>query len=178
MGDSVDADTGGIYYFDLPGLPFRVQSQLFLLHGRDEHTAFRSLVYALAGRAGQMWVPSGQDDLRLVQPVTATATQLQVAPCYYSAFGAQQTNRRDIRIALVDGTVLYRRITGSAQTSSGETLQLDAALGFAVSVAQVAQISWLSMCQLASDSVQIDHDTDADGVASSKLSWQAVQNDV
>lgn len=178
LGNSVDSDTAGVYYFDLPGLPFRLQSQAFVLYGRDAHTAFRSLLYALAGAAGQMWVPSWQDDLRLLSPVTAAATQLQFAPCYYSVFGAQQTNRRDIRIELVDGTVFYRRITGSAQGATSETLQLDSALGQPVSPGDVRQISWLSMCALAGDSVEIDHDTDADGVATATLQWRAVQNHV
>lgn len=178
LGDSVDTDTAGVYYFDLPGLSFRVQSLEFLQHGRTSHTAFRSLLYALVGAAGEMWVPSWQDDLRLIAPVTATATQLQFAPCYYSVFGAQQTNRRDIRIELVDGTVFYRRIIGSAQLANSETLQLDSALGQPVSPDQVNQISWLSVCALAGDTVEIDHDTDADGVATATLQWQAVQNHV
>lgn len=174
---SVDEDTGPIYYFDLPGMPFRVQSQLFKLHGRDELTRFRALAYALAGRAGQLWVPSWQNDLRLLQAATAAATQLQMAPCYYSVFGAQQRNRRDIRIELNDGTVFYRRITGSAQLASSETLQIDAALGIAVDPTQVRQISWLAMCQLATDTVTITHDTPG-AVASAQLNWQAVKSDV
>jgi hypothetical protein len=178
QGNSVDADTGKVYYFDLPGLPFRVQSQDFVLGGRDAHTAFRSLLYALAGQAGQLWVPSWQDDLRLLADVGATDITISVAPCYYSLFGAQQTNRRDIRIELVDGTVLYRRITGSAQLAGSETLQIDSALGQAVPLAQVRQINWLSLCQLASDSAKLSHATDADGVATATLQWQAVANDV
>ena len=178
QGGSVDVDTGRIYYYDLPGLPFRLQSQDFQLFGRADHTAFRSLLYALAGRAGQLWVPSWQDDLRLIAAATATATQLQFAPCYYSVFGAQQTNRKDIRIELVDGTVLYRRITGSAQLAGGETLQLDSALGQPVDPSQVRQINWLTLCQLGADSVQITHVTDADGVATATLQWQGVQNSV
>ena len=178
QGNSVDESTGAIWYFDLPGLPFRVQSQSFVLGDRPAHTAFRSLLYALAGQAGQMWVPSWQDDLSLLAAIGATDTTISVAPCYYSLFGAQQVNRRDIRIELVDGTVLYRRITGSAQLATSETLQLDSALGQAVTPAQVRQINWLTLSQLASDSVKLSHLTDADGVATCRLSWQGVQNSV
>ncbi|MDR3444696.1 hypothetical protein [Dyella sp.] len=178
QGSTVDVDTATIYYFDLPNLPFRLQVQNFILYGRDQHTAFRSLLYALAGRAGQMWVPSWLDDLRLTAAIAGNAVQLQVAPCYYSLFGAQQTNRRDIRIELYDGTVFYRRITGSAQLVNGEMLQIDTALGQGVTPDQVRQINWLSMCQLAGDSVTNTHVTDADGVATCSLQWQAVQNNV
>lgn len=178
QGGSVDVDTATVYYFDLPNLPWRVQVQNFLLNGRATHTAFRSLLYALAGRAGQLWVPSWQDDLRLTATIAGNIASMQVAPCYYSLFGAQQTNRRDIRIELYDGTVFYRRITGSAQLANGESLQFDSALGRDITPDQVRQINWLSMSQLAADSAQITHLTDAEGVATCSLTWQAVQNSV
>lgn len=178
VGNSVDVDTGTIYYFDLPNLPLRLQAQDFQIHGRVEHTAFRSLLYALAGRAGQLWVPSWQDDLLLTASISASATTLQAGPCYYSVFGRQQTNRRDIRIELYDGTVFYRRISGSAQLANGESLQIDSPLGRVVTPNQVRQINWLSLCQLAADSVQIQHLTDAHGAATCKLQWQAVKNNV
>ena len=41
-----------------------------------------------------------------------------------------------------------------------------------------AMISFLAMCQLASDTVQIAHITDADGVAQASTPWQAVKHDV
>lgn len=177
-GGTVDAGTGSVYYFDLPGLPLRLQVQRFVLGGRQSHTDFRALLYALAGRANRVWVSSWQDDLRLASPVTASATQLQATPCGYAVFGYQQRNRRDLRIELDDGTVLYRRVTGSAQTAGGDTLQIDQALGRVVDPSQVRQISWMSLCTLAADAVSITHVTDADGVATCQLAWQAVADDV
>lgn len=178
MSGAVDEDVGPVYYYDLPSMPFRVQSQAFKLYGRADHTRFRSLLYALNGRAGQMWVPSWQNDIRMIAAIASDATALQVGPCLYTLFGRKQVNRRDIRIELQDGTVFYRRITASAQTAGGETLTLDSALGVAVDPSQVRQINWLSMSALATDSVTISHATDADGVASALLHWQAVKSNV
>lgn len=178
MGGSVDQDVGPVFYFDLPGMPFRTQSQRFQLLGRDRHSAFRALAYQLAGRVTDCWVPSWEADVRLAQPVAANATQISVAWMGYTQFGYLQPNRRDLRLELLDGTVLYRRITGSAETGATEVLQLDSALGVAVSLAQVRQINWLSVCALAADTVTIEHDTDADGLGVATLNWQAVKSDV
>lgn len=178
LSATTDADAGKVFYTDLPGMPFRAQSQRFLLAGRDQHSAFRSLAYALNGEANTLWVPSWQADVRLLQPVGATATQIAVPWIGYTQFGYLQQNRRDIAIELLNGTRLYRRITGSAETQGHEVLQLDSALGVAVDPSQVRQIGWLSVCQLASDTISIEHDTDADGVAVATLNWQAVKADV
>lgn len=174
---TVDNDTGPISYFDLPGLPFRVQSQPFTLWGRPEQARFRALVYALAGRAGQVWVPSWNQDFTLHADAGAPDALLQVAPAGHGVFGRQQVNRRDIRIELYDGTVLYRRITGATDAGDHETLALDDALGVAFAPPQVRCISFMGMCQLASDEVQITHTTDADGEAVCPLSWQAVKGE-
>lgn len=173
-----DTGTGPIYYQDSAGMPFRTQSQRFVLAGRAEHSAFRALAYMLAGRAAQCWVPSWQADVRLAAPVAASTKQISVGWMGYTAFGRQQPNRRDLAIELTDGTRLYRRITGSAGAGATEVLQLDAALGRAVAPAQVRQIGFLSLCASAADTVTIQHDTDADGVAVANLNFVALKSDV
>lgn len=175
---TVGNDTGPTSYFDLPGVPFRVQSQQFTLWGRDEQARFRSLLYALAGRAGQIWVPSWNQDLVLHAAAGSLDATLQVKPAGYSIFGLQQVNRRDLRIELYGGTVLYRRITDCSDDGDYETLTLDSALGVAFSPAQVRCISFMSMCQLAADEIQISHSTDGDGEAICQLSWQAVKTEI
>jgi hypothetical protein len=178
LTDTVDESTGPVSYFDLPGMPFRAQGHAWVLSGRAQQGAFRSFLYQLAGRAGQMWVPSWRADLQLTAAAAADDTSLMVSWCGYTVFGREQVNRKDIRIELWGGTVLYRRITGSIEYSDGEQLNLDSALGLAIDPADVRQISFLSMCQLAADTVQLQHKTDADGVALAGATWQAVKHDL
>lgn len=175
---TIDNGIGSIAYYDSPGRPFRAQSQNFKLQGREDHTAFRSLMYQLQGECGQLWVPSWLDDMRLTAAVSDTGSQLHVPWMGYSQFGYLQANRRDLAIELYDGTRLYRRITGSAEAGDTEVLQLDAALGIAVDPGAVRQIGWLSLCSSAGDTMQIDHITDADGAAESSITWQGLANDV
>ena len=175
---TVDNTTGPVEYFDFVALGLRAQPHNWNLFGRAAHSSFRSLMYALAGRAGQLWVPSWRADLVLASPSSAAFSTITVRWCGYTVFSREQVNRRDIRIALADGTVLYRRITGAAEFGITEALTLDAALGVDVAPVDVVMISFLAMCQLASDTVQIAHITDADGVAQASTPWQAVKHDV
>lgn len=178
VSTTLDADTGPIWYYDTAGMPFRAQKQDFLLTGRADHTKFRALAYQLAGRAGTCWVPDWQNSVQLTTAVAASATQISVPWMGYTQFGYQQAGRRDLRIELFDATVLYRRITGSADAGDHEVLQLDSAPAVAIDPSQVRQINFMAVSALASDSVQLVHDGDASGVATASLSWQAVKSDV
>lgn len=178
LSGSVDTNVGPAFYFDLPGMPFRAQSQRFQLDGRDDHSKFRALAYQLAGRVAQCWVPDWQASVRLAQAVASNATQITIGWQGYAQFDFQQANRRDLRIELNDGAALYRRITGSADAGDTEVLQLDSALGQAVDPSAIRQINLMSVCASASDTVQIQHDTDADGSGVGVINWQAQANDV
>jgi hypothetical protein len=179
LSTTVDQDTGPVAWLDMPELSFRLQSQRFALQNRPDHTAFRSLLYALNGRAGELWVPSWQNDLRMAAAVTAAAITFKVPLCGYTQFSYQQQSRRDVRIELNGGSVLYRRITGSAVGDDGtETLQVDSAFGVDIDPANVRQINFMVPAASASDTFQIDHNTDADGEAVCAINWQAVADDV
>ncbi len=174
----VDGATGAIAYFDLPGRPFRSQSHNWQPHGRIEYAAFMSLLYWLRGRMGTLWVPSYASDLLLAASVTSGAVTLSVEWAGYTVFGRQQSNRRDIRIELYNGAVLYRRINGSAEVGSTETLTIDSALGVAVAPTDVRCISFMTLSEQAADSISIDHLTDADGVAQAQTTWAGIRHDV
>jgi hypothetical protein len=175
---TVDEGVGSVSYFDLPGMPFRTQPHRFVLGSRDEQGRFRSLVYALAGMAGQIWVPSWSADVALAAPTAAGGMALTVEWQGYTVFGRRQANRRDLRVELFDGTVYYRRIVDSSEAGAREVLTLDQAVDRDLAPADVRQIGFMSLCQLTSDTVRIDHYTDADGVAVATLSWQAVKHDL
>lgn len=175
---TIDGDTGAIAYVDLPAMPFRTQSHSWVLHGRDELDAFIGLQYWLRGRMGALWVPSFTSDLVLASDVAAASTVLAVEWAGYTVFGRLQSNRRDIRIELMNGTVFYRRITACAETGATEALTIDAALGTAVSKDAVRAISFLTLCEQATDSVSIDHITDGDGAAVASTHWAGIRHDI
>jgi hypothetical protein len=167
----VDNETAAPSVQDMLDRALRAQRARWLLHGREEQTAWRSMLYALAGRANPVWVPSWSADLQLSAAVSAVATTITVQWCGYTLFGLDKPGSRDIRIELGDGTAFHRRITAAVEGADTETLTINAALGQEVQPGQVRQIQYLRLCTLASDQVQIEHLTDADGTARCALAF-------
>ncbi|MDH1681140.1 hypothetical protein N5E30_06025 [Pseudomonas chengduensis] len=134
--------------------------------GREARALVRSFIYGMRGRQQAVWVPSHMDDLTLVATASALATTLDVAYIGYTRFSNGKAGRRDIRIELGDGTVLMRRIIGATELDTQtERLGLDSALGIEVQPHQVARISWMNLMRFDSDTQEIEHMTDSEGVA-------------
>lgn len=174
----VDADTGPIRRFDRPGRSFRSTELAWVVEGRVEHARLRSLLYALRGRMGNVWLPSWDVGLVLAAPVTAISAVITIEWAGYTLFGRLQPTRRDIRIELHDGTILYRRITGAAEAGATETLTLNGALGRAVVPDDVRQISFMQVSELLADGVELLHETDAMGTTRCTMKFRAIRYDI
>lgn len=163
---------------DSAGQALLVQGYRWQALGRSERANYRALLYALRGRQVPVWVPTHAADLTLVAAVTAVATTLDIEHLGYTRFGQSRPGRRDLRIELVDGTVFHRRITGSSELSGEvERLAIDSALGKQIALGDVLRISWMALCRLDSDTVEIEHITDSEGVAKSALVFRGVRDD-
>lgn len=179
LAQTVDYGTGLPVVHDLPGLALRTQQSHWKLWGRAEHTWFRSLLYTLGGRHTPIWVPSFASDLQPVADIAGESVNLSVEWAGYTLFGKGRHNRRDIRIELNDGMVFYRRISNAVEAGDTETLVLNLPLDVAsIATSQIRAISFMALCTLASDDVEIEHTTDQDGEATSTTGWQAVVPDV
>lgn len=155
-----------------------VQGWRWLDLGRAERAALRSLLYGLRGQQVPVWVPTHADDLTIKAAVSAVATTLDIEHIGYTRFGQGKPGRRDIRIQLWNGSVFYRRITSSVELdSSTERLLISSSLGVLVEPAQIARVSWMVISRLNSDQVEIDHQTDSEGVASCALTFRGVRDD-
>ncbi len=145
---TVDEGTGPVSVIDLPGVPLGLTTLQFSLQGRAELGAFLALLYALAGRWSPLWLPSHAQDLLVTGALVSASTQLDVEWSGLSEFDLAP-NRRDIRIELRNGIILYRRIASvSAISLSTERLVLDSALGVTATAADVSLVSFLAFaCQ-------------------------------
>lgn len=163
---------------DTANRAFPVQAHRWLEMGRAERAALRSFIYAMQGRQKAVWLPTHADDLTLVDIVSSLATTLDIANIGYSRFASAKPGRRDIRIELWDGSVFYRRITGSSELSSDiERIAIDATFGRQILPADVLRISWMALCRQDSDTVEIEHMTDSEGVAATQLVFRGVRDD-
>lgn len=177
MAYTVDDDVSIPAKHDEVGIPLYRQAHDWNLDGRAQLVAFRKLVYALRGKQKSLWVPTWLDDLTLVATTASGSAALVVAWCGYTAHIAQAVNRRDLRIELADGTVLYRRINASVDNGNGtETLTMDSAPGVALTVANVAQVSFMGLCRSDSDNFELGWWTR--DYADVSTAWRARQHDV
>lgn len=163
---------------DVAGLALTMLGYRWLGMGRAQRSAWRSLIHALRGQQQALWAPTFADDLTLLSIISPTGVAIDVENVGYSRFGQQRPGRRDIRIELLDGTVFHRRITASSELDTEtERLVIDGALGRQVTPNQIGRISWISLCRGASDTVEIEHITDSEGLASSSLTFRGVRDD-
>ncbi|MGV8959201.1 MAG: hypothetical protein ACOH1V_02280 [Stenotrophomonas sp.] len=148
---TADDGTGPVFRYDTLGQALPELSRSYTAVGRQEIGQLLGLLYALAGRWQPIWVPSQAQDLRIVAAALSSATALDVEWCGLVQMGLPP-NRRDLRIQMDSGAVIYRRVTGVAQVSGAvERLALDTALGVAIDPARVVSASWLVLSSQAAD---------------------------
>ncbi len=146
-----DNDIGTPIAFDLPGQALVLHVVQTSTQGRQATWELRQLLYAFGGRWAAFWAPSQAADFLVVANLVAASATLDVEFTGMSGY-ALPTWRRDIRIELEDGTILYRRITAVADIGANkERLTLDSALGVNRTAAQVALVSFLAPCQQDAD---------------------------
>ena len=175
----LDDGIGKRLEYDLADQALRVQKSGWKLFGRAQHSWFRSLLYTLDGRRVPIWVPSFAEDLRVNATVAGGSTSMSVEWAGYTLFGKARHNRKDLRLELDDGSVLYRRISNAVEAGASETLTLSAALDAgSIAPGRIRRVSFMALCTLASDAIDIEHATDQDGVATATTGWQAVVPDV
>jgi len=167
-----DNDTGPVWTTDLLGQSRPEIKRQCTAVGLAEVALVLGQLWALAGRANPVWVHTHAHDLVLAAGMSAGSTTMDVEWAGLGT-GARPPGRRDLRIALRNGTVLHRRVTAVAAPSGNvERLTLDAAPGTDFTPADVLQLSWMSLCTQSADVVRINwwkHD-----VAQIELAFQAV----
>lgn len=162
-------DPAGIGY---PALDYRVR-----LDTPAARAVWRSITYAVRGSQGVLWVPSWKLDMSVVAAYDATSVSLDVTACGLVQYIQQQPGRRDVRIEARDGTILYRRVIGAVDASTGvERITLDAAMGITGTANDIRRISWLVPSRLDADAVEYAHITAH--VSHVQVTFRAVPDDV
>lgn len=155
-----DNTTGVQSVDDLSGRPVTVQDYLWTRKGKDDIQALRKWLHARAGKLTPIWVSTYQADLVLTDDVQATDTHIKVQNTGYSKFIKQAIGRRDVCIRLTDGSRFYRRITASIEVDDQvEQLSIDSQLGQLVKTGDIRMISWLQLCRVESDAVELQWHT-------------------
>lgn len=125
----------------------------------SETWRIRQLLHALAGSRVSFWLPSFRADLQLTDTIGPAGTTFRVEECGYSTFIQSRTPFADVRLVLVDGTAIVRRVTGAVVDGAEEVLTVSAAFDplAPITVAQVERIELVNLCRIADDAAEIVH---------------------
>lgn len=169
----VDNELGIATVLDIPQRGFKNHAYRWAFTGAQKAEEFRRMLYYLGGRRRPIWVPTFMDDLQIVAPITAFDSTLQVANIGFTRLSALRPGTRDIRIALRDKYILYRRILSSIESSASiETLTIDAPVFFDIPVSDISYTSFMMSSRLDQDTVEIDHRADAEGLMVCNVVWR------
>lgn len=154
----LDTDVGLTYQVDTLGRVLLGQAHRWFLTGRQKLAGFRDLIYRHRGRAGAFWLPTFKADFRLVNSPAAGASQIEVENVGFLYTGGPTSGREYIAIKHAGGTIL-RKITSveAGSTAATEKLNLDAALGLALSPGLVRRISFADVARFDGDDFDITH---------------------
>lgn len=154
----LDTEIGLTYQVDTLGRALLGQAHRWFLTGRQRLAEFRDLIYRHRGRAGAFWLPTFKADLRLVNSPGSGATQIEVENVGYLYTGGPTSGREYIAIKHAGGTILRKVLSVvPGSTAATEKLNLDAALGLALSPGLVHRISFADVARFDTDDFEITH---------------------
>jgi hypothetical protein len=168
--ERIDFETGAVSAVtrvDHPqiGTPFG-----WLLQGRAAIAAFLAFLEARVGRWTPFWAPTFQNDIELTRPILPADTQIGVKDAGYERYYDGHPLRRDLAFMLPDRSWLFRRITSVTPGNAGEELlALDAPLGVAVPITGLPLVSFMNLCRLDHDQVDLAWVSDSVATVSVRL---------
>lgn len=154
----VDGGTGKLFRDSAWETGKRIHSKGFVTSTRSGLWAIRRLLHYLRGQQVAFWLPSFFKDLTPVATLTIGSTSLTITNVGYARFVRQRANRDLIRITATDGTVIWRRITASAELSATqEQLTVSSGWDATRTIDQIQRIDIVSNVRIDSDRVELLH---------------------
>jgi len=147
---------------------FTTEQYSFLLNGAEDYGDYLNMLYALEGRLKPVWVPTFMEDVVLVKDVFESA----ILRAEYAAVDdyLPTYERGHLRIQMNDGTVQYRQVASVDETPTEAAFNLTSTITLAAR--DVAKISFMTLMRLDTDGVEIKHNTDILGTATSTMTFK------
>lgn len=169
-----DNQVGAIEVTDIAGLHRFSKNHRWVLGSHVEIATFKQWLSQRVGRLNPFYLLSHSQDFVVQNPIASDAVFFSVANAGH-ALVVNETGRRDICIQLNNGTRFYRRITAvDVINSTTETVTINAALGVAITPADIRCVSYLRLMRLASDSIELAYKSD--GVVTVALGLLSVRD--
>lgn len=164
-------------YRDTAGIGFTAHAMRWQVIGRAAQARLKSLYYLAAGKWKSFWIPTHNQDVKLVGITGPTEVNLTVEWAGYTeTYSVDRLGRRDVQILMRNGDSHFARIIRAEEVVKYETerLIMDVSAGVELSKDTVDRISFLVPSRLDQDFVEIYYETDSEGVASSRVVFRSV----
>lgn len=163
--EDVDARVGTFYSYSDWGASRRGSAKKFYCSSRRRLWEVRQLLHSLKGRATSFYLPTFWPDLEPTDDLSSASAILQIKNVKYVALVQDRSPLRDVRVVLVNGTTITRRVLSSVEVSAAtEELTVDANWGADVALADIDRVEFVEKVRFDSDEVEIRH-LDATGQA-------------
>jgi hypothetical protein len=154
----IDVFDNGSGVFDVDQTQsFMTRSETIALDALDRASAWRmrKWLHYRRGKQKSFWLPSWNNDLAILQDLSASSTGLIVSPIGYPLF----YSTTDIMILLKSGVKYYRRIlSGVTQIDGNEALSMDSAMGVTLNIVDIDMVCFMKHVRLDTDRVDLIHD--------------------
>jgi len=130
--------------------------------GLEEAWNLRQLVCGLRGEQVSFYVVRDFDDLHVVADLQSGTAQMDVRNDGYAQYVRQRQPKSDIRIELVDGTVLLREILNSVVSGDPtiEGLTVDTVWPSTIPVADIVRVDYVEKLRFDSDRLTLEYNLD------------------
>ena len=146
-----------------------VQRMSVMIQGREQYAKMLETLYAMAGRYSRFQFPTRFNDIELARDIAHHEGYLACKKSGYSAFkGASQYVRQWFMVCLYSGDRVFGRVISVDTDDRYDYLVLEQAIGN-IMKKDILMVCWCPISRLGSDSVEIQHSTDIDGVAQTVL---------
>jgi hypothetical protein len=160
----LDKGTGKISVRSVSHFAPDVRQHEWLLANRTDAARFRGFLGRRLGRARPFYMPTGTDDMQLLEDPHGTS--LLVKTEMYGQLLAGHPGRRDFIILMRDGTYHARRITSvEAITATTERVHFATMLPGGLGLAGVKRVSFLGYYRMQDDDARISWRTDTKATA-------------
>lgn len=147
-----------------------------IAQGRSEYVKLLQLLYAMSGQFNLFQFPTKMQSIELARSINHEEGFIACKPMGYTAMGGdKQSVRQYIMILLRSGKRIFARVISTRIDRNVEYLVLEQAVGNIMDY-DVVMICWCPISRLGSDSVDIQHVTDINGLSKAVLAIESFYN--
>jgi concanavalin A-like lectin/glucanase superfamily protein len=156
--DDVDNETGTFARYNRDTTSRQTTSYSFFLSSRQKISQFFGWLWNMRGRVTPVWIPTLLKDFDVISTAGISPPTLTVSGHDYTDFYQTHAARRDLALVYKDQTMVFKRIEEATVSGSNDVLTVEP--DGAITLANLATLSFLRLARLNEDTVDLVWHTD------------------